>query len=90
MLGRVGPVDADGVPCVGNIQCDVGYSEDDYDVKPDTKPDASRVPCVGNVQCDVGETADDFDYQLPEVRDENGVPCMGNVQVTSKALSGEV
>jgi len=29
MLGRVGPVDRDGVPCVGNVQCAVSFDEDD-------------------------------------------------------------
>ncbi len=27
MLGRVGPVDANGVPCVGNVQCAVDWDE---------------------------------------------------------------
>ena len=29
MLGRIGPVDTDGVPCVGNVQCAVSFDEDD-------------------------------------------------------------
>jgi len=33
MLGRIGPVDRDGVPCVGNVQCAVSFDEDDTDGK---------------------------------------------------------
>lgn len=29
MLGRIGPVDTDGVPCVGNVQCAVSFDEAD-------------------------------------------------------------
>ena len=28
MLGRVGPVDANGVPCVGNVQCHLSFAGD--------------------------------------------------------------
>ena len=33
MLGRIGPVDRDGVPCVGNVQCAVSFDDEDDDGK---------------------------------------------------------
>jgi hypothetical protein len=51
LLGKCGPVDENGVPCVGNVQCDVsfrGTGEDSFDARVDSSggdapPDAASV-----------------------------------------------